>query len=66
MRRSNHTGYAEGRARTNKLHCSNCGRSIKKGEQAYFYLDNGCMEDAYCEEHMHEMDNNLSDYGDNE
>ena len=36
-------------ARTNKLHCSFCREKIAKGDTVIFVLNNGRMEDCYCE-----------------
>ena len=50
--------YVESKVRTNRLHCSDCGRKIRKGEEAVFKLDDcedkpmqgvygPCCKDAY-------------------
>lgn len=59
----NYTGYAEGIARTNKLWCSSCGKKIQIGNQTYFYLEDGRMEDAYCESCAPDMERDIDDYG---
>lgn len=40
--------YCESKVRTNKLWCSDCERSIKKGETAVFKLVDSHMVDVFC------------------
>jgi hypothetical protein len=44
--------FVESEVRTNKLHCSDCLKKIKVGEEVIFYLDNSGnspkMKEVYC------------------
>jgi len=44
--------FVESKARTEKLHCSDCQRKIRKGESVVFKLDTSGsrkpMKDVYC------------------
>ena len=35
--------------RTNKLHCSDCGDKIHKGDDVIFELEHGRLKNVYCE-----------------
>ena len=39
--------YVESVARTDKLHCSDCGKKIKKGDTVVFKLEDHKMLDVY-------------------
>ena len=42
--------YVESKARTNKLHCTECNSKIKQGEYVVFGLDEERrMEEVFCE-----------------
>ncbi len=41
--------YCESKARTNRLRCSDCNSKIQKGDQVIFEVEDGEMENAYCE-----------------
>ena len=41
--------YVESTVRTNRLHCSDCGKKIKKGDDAVFLLYGNKMKEVYGE-----------------
>ena len=51
--------YIESTARTNKLYCSDCGNSIKKGDLVVFVIEGGRMEDVYCPKCSKDYDNEV-------
>lgn len=37
------------RVRSNRLSCTKCSRSIRRGDQALFVLEDGKFQEVYCE-----------------